>query len=78
VATGDGRCDLLILDNIGIPFKNPTSKTFRRIAKRIGWEIKGNKCWCPRCERKLRHEEVDHAEKVDERRERVCEEVVKE
>lgn len=29
--------------------KNPTPKTFERIAKKRGWKIVKNKCWCPNC-----------------------------
>lgn len=39
----------LMLDDVDTKFKNPTPKTYKRIAKKYGWEIMGNNCLCPNC-----------------------------
>ena len=42
----------LMLDDMDTPFKNPTVKTFRRVAEKSGWRIDRNNCWCPDCSTK--------------------------
>lgn len=42
---------ILMLDDVDTPYKNPTPKAFKRIAIKTGWKIKGNKCWCPECQK---------------------------